>query len=305
MRRRLQNLNALRAFEAAARRESFKDAAEELNVTQSAVSHQIKGLEEGLGTQLFKRMGRGVRATDAALTLAREIGLAFDRIESAVNDLSGNPMRGTLRISIAPFYGNRLVLPRLSKFHALYPELTVSPSMSSEVLDLRRSHMDAGLRYGYGNWPGLTAREVHSDTLIPVAAPTVVSGLPLPLPAAAIAKLTLGMTEADQDDWDHWFDSIGYDGPRGTKRIGYENRSRVVDLAFSGHGVALADQALVAADLEAGHLVCLNPHALSPGRGMWLVYPETEFPDPRVTAFGDWFADEVEDIIRRSARDHV
>ena len=296
MRRKLPPLKALQAFEAAARRESFKDAADELNVTHSAVSHQIKSLEDRLGLQLFRRKGRGVSVTDAGRAFAKELGQAFDRMEAAAAALDDNPMSGTLRVSIAPFYGNRLVLPRLSRFHQMYPDIRVEPNMSSTVLDYRKTDLDCGLRYGRGTWPGLVAVPLHFDELVPVAAPTVVEGQQLPLSPSEIAAMTLGFIDKDEEDWTNWLTLAGHKGGITGTILSYGNRARVIDLAFSGHGVALADVKLTAPDVEAGHLVRLSNHRVASRRGMWLVYPETEFPDPRVIAFGEWFKGEVEAI---------
>src|SRR6056297_3023814 len=129
MTRRLPPLTALRAFEAAARHESFKNAADELHVTNAAVSHQIRALEEMLGMSLFRRRGRAVRPTDAARRFAARLGTAFDMMEAAALDLQGNPMSGTVRIAVTPFYGNRILLPRLSRFHARYPDISIEPEM--------------------------------------------------------------------------------------------------------------------------------------------------------------------------------
>ncbi|WP_421907381.1 LysR substrate-binding domain-containing protein [Mameliella sp.] len=289
-------MTALRTFEAAARHESFKRAAEELHVTNAAVSHQIKTLEDNLGLSLFRRRGRTVQPTDAAKRFAARLAQAFDTIENAAMDLQGNPMSGTLRIGVTPFYGNRIVLPRLSRFHALYPEIRVEPEISVSPNDFAKTDLDGGLRYGAGDWPGLTAISMQDDQLLPVAAPTVVSGRDLPLSAAEIAQLTLGYIDGQKDDWSSWFEMMGYEGAAPKQMIGYGSRARVVDLAFSGHGVALADRRLTAADVAAGHLVRLNETPVSTGRGIWLVYPDTEFPDPRLLAFGDWFRTEVGQI---------
>ena len=296
MTRRLPPLTALRTFEAAARHESFKNAADELHVTNAAVSHQIKALEETLGMSLFRRRGRSVQPTDAAKRFALQIGKAFDGIEAATTDILGSPMRGTLRISVTPFYGNRILLPRLSRFHALFPDIRVEPDMGATYIDFRKSDLDGGLRYGTGSWPGLTSIPLHTDELVPVAAPSVVSDRTLPLRAEEIALLTLGYIEGQKHDWAAWFDLIKYVGPPTENMIGYGSRARVVDLAFSGHGVALADVRLTAADVAAGHLVRLNETPVSTGRGMWLVYPDTDFPDPRLIAFGEWFRSEVTKI---------
>ncbi|MDF9304921.1 LysR substrate-binding domain-containing protein [Tritonibacter mobilis] len=289
-------MTALRTFEAAARHESFKRAADELHVTNAAVSHQIKILEESLGLSLFRRRGRAVQPTDAAKRFAGRLAQAFDTIEAATMDLQGNPMSGTLRIAVTPFYGSRIVLPRLSRFHALYPDIRVEPEMSATQIDFSKTDLDGGLLYGNGDWPGLISIEMQEDELVPVAAPSVVAGRDLPLSASEIAQLTLGYIEGQKDDWTTWLDMMGYKEAPPARMIGYGNRARVVDLAFSGHGVALADKRLTAADVAAGYLVRLNEALISPGRGIYLAYPDTEFPDPRLLAFGDWFKREVEQI---------
>lgn len=296
MSRRLPPLTALRTFEAAARHESFKNAAEELNVTNAAVSHQIKTLEEALGLSLFRRRGRAVHPTDAAKRFAARLATAFDGIEMAAREVRGNPMSGTLKMAVTPFYGNRIVLPRLSRFHARFPKLRIAPEMGAAHIDFAKSDHDAALRYGAGAWPGLTAIPMHDDALVPVAAPSVVEGRSLPLSAAEISELTLGYIEGQKEDWAAWFQQMGHANARPLEMVGYGNRARVVDLAFSGHGVALADMRLIAADVAAGHLVRLNETPVSTGRGIWLVFPDTDFPDPRMLAFAEWFKAEVAGI---------
>jgi LysR family glycine cleavage system transcriptional activator len=293
MTRHLPPLTALRSFEAAARHESFKHAAEELHVTSAAVSHQIKLLEDTLGLSLFRRRGRAVQPTEAARLFAKKLGRAFDSIEAAADDLLGNPMRGTLRIAMTPFYGNRILLPRLWRFHAAYPEIIIEPQMSASGSNFGRSDLDGGLRHGTGDWPGLTAIELHRDELVPVAAPSVVANRSLPLDTAEIARMKLGYIEGQKEDWSTWFGSVGYDGPPPGDMVAHGSRGRVVDLAFSGHGVALADSRLIAADVAAGHLVRVHETPVQTGKGMWLVYPDTDFPDPRLLAFGEWFKNEV------------
>jgi len=293
---RLPSLKQLLVFEAAARRESFSDAADELFVTQAAVSHQIKALEADLGQQLFRRQGRGVVPTELARVYATEIGAAFDRIQAATHNLSENPMSGTLKITFAPFYGNRIILPRLSRFHSLFPDIKVEPDMSSTVVDFRKSDIDAGLRYGKGLWPGLEVVPMHQDVLVPVSAPSLVAGRKLPLSPEDIAELMLGYIDGDEEDWDNWFAAAGHKPAKSLNMLGYGNRARVIDLAFSGHGVALADVKLTAADVAAGHLVRLNDTHVEVPRAMYLVYPKTDYPDPRVLAFGDWFKSEIDAI---------
>ena len=156
MSRRLPPLNQLRAFEAAARHLSFKTAADELSVTQAAVSHQIRSFEEALGTQLFQRTARGVTLTDAAEALSKRLTQSFDGMEQALRRFESSGMAGTLRISVVHWYGNRVFLPALADFRAAYPELDLELSFSYEIVDLRGSELHAAVRHGLGalNRPG-------------------------------------------------------------------------------------------------------------------------------------------------------
>ena len=291
--RRLPNLNQLRTLEAAVRRESFKEAAEELFVTQAAVSHQIKALEEDLGITLFHRRTRKVEPTPAARRYAEVLTEVFDRIVGATIELGEEKMEGEIRISCAPFYGNRMLLPRLAGFHRAFPGLQVALEMDSTVVDFGKSNFDAGVRYGTGDWTGLDQVELHPDLLVPVASPELLEGATAPLTPAEIAGLTLGYVTGQEDRWQHWFKTIGYEGIPPETFLRYGNRARVVDLAFSGHGVALADKRLVSGDLATGRLIQLHPHGIPSNEAMYVVYPKTARPDPRVIAFSDWFRNTI------------
>jgi LysR family glycine cleavage system transcriptional activator len=153
MPKRLPSMNQLRAFEAAARLGSFKAASEELHVTQAAVSHQIKGLEDDLGRALFHRGTRHVRLLDAATPLARELTRAFEGISSAVEGFRASAFSEPLRLSVAPFFGNRWLMPRLSRFQSLHPEIDIETVLSFDLVDLDTSGFDGAVRYGTGDWP--------------------------------------------------------------------------------------------------------------------------------------------------------
>lgn len=293
MARRLPNLNQIRAFEAAARHLSFKEAADELHVTHAAVSHQIKALEETLGQKLFVRLTRQVRLTEAGQSYLPHLTEALDKIARATSDVSIQKMQGTLRLSIAPFYGNRMILPRLGKFHALYPELRIQPDMSSTLVDFRTSNINAAVRYGNGAWSGLSTLLLHKDNSAPCAAPSYVAGYTLPMQPENLCELTLAATAGREDEWYSWFDAVGYAPPQPPILVPYENRARALDLALSGHGVCLADLTLLRDDLASGQLVQLHPHEEQQSIGMYLVFPKSDQPDPRVLAFADWFKEEL------------
>ena len=285
---RLPNLNQLRAFEAAARNESFKDAAEELHVTHAAISHQIKALEEDLGTQLFHRRARGVALMGEAAALAKELTETLNRMNDAVRRFTAQGMAGTLHITSAPFFANRLVIPRLPEFHALYPDLTIKLDLTRSVLNFRKENVDAGLRHGNGTWRGLAAKPIYMDTLTPMASPTRLGDRPLPLSPDEIVKMPLARVMSEDADWNMWFDAVGYSPPEDITIIGYSDRGLSHDMSQSGLGAALIDTKISVPDIARGWLKRLHPASITSGNGMFLVYPETDFPDPRVLAFGAW-----------------
>ncbi|MGI3186712.1 LysR substrate-binding domain-containing protein [Nioella aestuarii] len=288
MSRRLPNLNQLRAFEAAARRLSFKDAADELNVTHAAISHQIKALEADLGLKLFHRMTRRVELTDPARDLAARLSRAFAEIRAATEAATAKDLTGEIRISMAPYFANRVILPYLADFHDLYPGLRVIPEMSSDVIDLRGSDCDAAVRYGNGDWPGMTIVKLYDDMLSAVAAPSLVSGRTLPLTLEEIARMVLGDNALMPEKWPEYFEAGGLTDPGQLTVVSYPDRARVNDMAISGAGVALVDRHLFAADVQAGRLLQLNPLEIQSEKSMYVVFAETEYPDRRVLAFANW-----------------
>lgn len=293
MARRLPSLNQLRAFEAAARHMSFKDGADELCVTQAAVSHQIKALEQALGVQLFHRTARGVRLTDRGRDYLDALTGAFDDIATATSRLRGAGMTGVLRISAPPFYGNRWLLPKLPRFRARFPGLDLQVSLSVDMIDLARSDFDAAVRFGRGPWPNLVDVPIRGDVVGPVCAPRYVAGRTLPLEARAIRELELATTGGDEQDWLDWFDAAGVPTSGPLLTLDHESSGFAFDAALSGNAVCLADLQLTASDEAGGALVRLHPLTLERSRGIHLVYPETGFPDPRLVAFADWLKEET------------
>jgi len=166
--RRLPSLNQLRAFEAAARHESIKKGAEELCVTPAAVGHQIKGLESDLNTALFHRKTRKIELTEDGRVLSEHLCKALDEIERAVAQARNRDLTETIKITIAPFFGNRWLLPRLKNFHSQHPDIEIKPFLSFDYIDLGKAGFDAAVRYGKGNWDGLSSILVCKDFVRPV-----------------------------------------------------------------------------------------------------------------------------------------
>ncbi|MDG1432263.1 MAG: LysR substrate-binding domain-containing protein [Paracoccaceae bacterium] len=289
--RRLPNLNQIKAFEAAARHLSFKHAAAELFVSDAAIGHQIKALEEALGVTLFRRLTRRVELTKAGAAYLPRLTAALDEIEAVTSEITEVQEKGVLKLTAAPFYTNRIVLPNLVKFRALYPEIDVKIVFEDEVVDFAKSDIEGGLRYGDGNWPGVTSVFLHGDMVSPVCAPSYVKGRKLPLEPADIAELLLGLGGSGDQDWMDWFNAADHQLKAAPNIIEYTNRARMFDLALSGNGVVLGDLKLIESDLEKGHLVQLHPLAIPRDRSMYLVYPDSEKPNPRIAKFGGWLSD--------------
>lgn len=292
--RRLPNLNQIKAFEAAARHLSFKDAAAELFVSDAAVGHQIKALEDALEVKLFNRKTRAVELTAAGAKFLPRLTAALDEIEAATTEISDKDS-GVLKLTAAPFYTNRIVLPNLPAFRASHPGIDVKIVFEDQVVDFTTSDIDGGLRYGDGNWPGLTAVFLHGDQVSPVCAPSYVQGRKLPLEPEEIAEMLLGIGGSGDRDWKDWFDAVGYVPEPSMNIIEYNNRARMFDLALSGNGVVLGDLKLIASDIEKGHLVRLHPAAIPRDRAMYLVYPEKDRPETKMDLFAEWLRELVSD----------
>jgi LysR family glycine cleavage system transcriptional activator len=288
MARRLPQLTQLRTFEAAARLGSFKAAAGELCVTQTAVSHQIRALETRLGRRLFHRHGTGVRLTSEAAPLAATLTDAFDRVATALAEMDDAAPSGDLHVSVAPFFGNRWLLPRLAKFHAAHPELRVVPHLSFDSVDLAAAGVDAALRYGPGPWKGLEQVEIFRDHLGPVAAPSCLSDADPPLSPAKIAALPRAAARDWAADWHAWFDAAGLAEAEVPEPTLYDSRAFAFDAALTGTAAILADHRLTAADESAGRLMRLHPLRIARPQGIHLVRPMGAPHDIRLEAFADW-----------------
>lgn len=292
MTQRIPPLKQLHAFEAAARHESFTKAADELHVTQAAVSHQVRALEEHLGQKLFHRKTRQLVLTESARVFAERLGRAFADIAAAADDIAERPMTGTLRLSVAPFFANRMLLPVLHRFHERFPEIKIEPQMNAQVVDLNGPDLDGAIRYGDGNWPGLGAMLLWKDQVCPVAAPSFVDGRALPMDPRDIAALPLAYNLGTQEDWTNWFRRVGVSEDVEPVMIGYPDRARAIDLALSGNGVSIADITLTRNDVRTGHLVRLHPETVPSRKNMYVVFADTAHPDPRLMAFVEWFKQE-------------
>lgn len=287
MARRLPSLNQLRAFEAAARHQSIKEGAEELCVTPAAVGHQIRALEDFLEVTLFHRGVRQIKLTDQGRRLAEDVGKALDRIEAAVAPALDDSLSGPLKISVAPFFGNRWLLPRLEKFCAQYPEIDVQPVLSFDYVDLAKGGFDAAVRYGDGTWDGTTAELVFRDRLRPVCAPQLVEGRALPFSPADILRLPLASAKNWPDDWRAWAEAAASATAGTLAPHQHESRAFMFDSALSGQAVILADPRMTSADERAGRLVCLSECSVERPQGIHIVTGSSTI-GRKVQIFSNW-----------------
>jgi len=294
MSRRLPPLNALRAFEAAARHLSFTRAAAELHVTQTAISHQIKGLEERLGVRLFRRLPRGLLLTEEAQRYLPPVRDAFDRIAAATAQLAAAGSSGSLTVSVLPSFAAKWLVPRLGRFRAACPDLDLRISASSQLVDFARDDVDVGIRMGRGRYPGLRVDRLFGESMVPVCAPELLSGPHLLCQPEDLRHHVL-LHDDDHTGWQLWLQLAGVEGVHAARGPVFTDSAMVVQAAAEGQGVALARSVLAAGDLAAGRLVrpfeASVPHDLA----YYLVSPEATAEQPRIRAFRAWLLAEASD----------
>src|ERR1700757_650311 len=272
MRPRLPPLNSLKAFEAAARHESFTRAAEELFVTQGAVSQQVKALESGLGVKLFNRERQRLIITEAGrdyLTVVRD---ALDRIAVGTERLLQRQSSGALTISTSPDFAAKWLVYRLGRFAEAHPDIDLRVSASAPHVDFAREDVDLAVRHGNGKWPGLDAARLCSERLFPVCSPKLVSGRNRIKTAADLLKFPL-LHMNDWTTWMRWFEAAGVSDPV-AHGPSVNQASMLIDLAVDGQGVALARTALAAWDLINGRLVRPVDVSLRMSNTYWIVCPK-------------------------------
>ena len=297
-RRRLPPLNALRAFEAAARHLNFRRAADELSVTPGAVSQQIQNLEDYVGAALFKRTPKGLLLTDAAQTALPALREAFDRLAEAASLLTAAVDGRRLTITAAPSFAAKWLVPRLGKFEEAHPQVDVWLSAGIEVVDLTSGEVDLAIRYGSGRYPGLEVARLMSEAVLPVASPDLLARQPLAEPADLVNHVLLhdGSPELDDScpDWSMWLAARGLKNVDGARGPRFNQSSLVIEAAVNGRGVALAKRTLAQADLDAGRLVAPLQIATAVDFAYYLVHPKAKGRLPQVKAFVAWITAEAE-----------
>jgi LysR family transcriptional regulator, glycine cleavage system transcriptional activator len=290
----LPSLNGLRAFEAASRHMSFTLAAAELNVTQTAISHQIRRLEEQIGLKLFLRRNRGLELTREAQDYLPAIRSAFDDLRRATERLRRADQEGVLTVTTTASLAAKWLVGHVAAFQEAHPAIEVRLTTSSALVDFRREDVDIGVRYGRGNWPGLRADWLLAEHLFPVCHPSLLTG-PVPLRAPAdLANHTLLHTTVGRDDWQLWLTAAGLPvSIAGRRGLTFDQWFMAIQAATEGLGVALGRTHLVTADIAAGRLVVPFDTVLPQDAGYYVVTPESRTESPKITLFRDWLLQAV------------
>lgn len=312
---RLPPLNSLRVFEAAARHLSFKEAANELSITQAAVSHQIKSLEDYLGVQLFKRAGRGVQLTEAARACLPKLREGFDSLAAAVETIHLRADETDLQITAPPVFTARWLMPRLADFAKREPKIDVRVVSSSKMVDagaldsaqlvgsfdLRSESSGVEIHLGAGDYPGYRADKLFGVSTVVVASPELVKGKPTIREPADLANHTLLHDDAMDlvahgHAWVKWLEVAGVaDKVDGTRGPHFSSNILSLEAASQKLGIALALRPLVDADLASGRLCAPFKVAMTPRSAYYLVCPEVIADRPAVVAFRRWLLSQAQE----------
>lgn len=296
MPRRLPPLNALRAFEAAARSESITRAAEELSVTQGAVSQQVKALETTLAIKLFNRERQRLSMTEAGREYLAVVRDALDRIAVGTERLVQRQSSGVLTVSTSPDFAAKWLVHRLGRFAESHPEIDLRVSATAPRVDFAREDVDLAVRHGDGKWPGLDVVRLCSEQLFPVCSPKLVAGRNRVATASDLLKFTLLRLDEGKT-WARWFEAAGVTDPviHGPT---LNHASMLIDAAVDGQGVALARTTLAAWDIISGRLVRPIDVSLRMSNTYWIVCPKVTASRPKIATFRNWLLAEATEDVR-------
>ncbi|MEW6342522.1 MAG: transcriptional regulator GcvA [Paraburkholderia sp.] len=297
--RRLPSLGALHAFEAAARNLSFTAAANELCVTQAAISHQIRQLEGWLGFALFERRGHSLTLTSKGSAYLPDLTDAFDRMSAATLRLRERA-DGPLRVTVLPSFASRWLVPRLNAFRVLHPEVDLKLTSSADLWDFSTDRFDIAIRSGLGRWPGLKADLIAHETLSPVCSPSVAVGPPTLRTPSDLRGVAL-LHDEPKSGWRRWCEHAGVAGIDWGAGASFNDASLALQAAVDGQGVALGRLTLAADDLASGRLVQPFEIVLPNDYSYWLAFPRAAAERPDVAAFRAWLLSEAKGSARLGA----
>lgn len=295
-------LTALRSFEAAGRHGSFSKAAEELFVSQAAVSRQIRELEALVGAPLFDRLHRKVVLTESGARLLRQATESFDAIDRALAGVMTTPQQQMVKVSVEPCFAGLWLVPRLHAFSRLYPDIDASLDVDARVIEFRRDEPRVAIRYSASrtSWPRARAEHLADISVAPVLSPGLLaSGQPLRTPTDLLRHPLLH--DESRDGWSRWFEAAGVHDAAPQRGPIFTDSALATQAARLGHGVALGDIALIGEELRSGQLV-MPFSAAMPYGAYWLVTPESGKPDPAAEAFAAWLKIELAADLARNQK---
>ncbi|GAD21696.1 transcriptional regulator GcvA [Acidovorax sp. MR-S7] len=294
------HLNALRAFEAAARQQGFSAAAAELNVTPAAVGQLVRSLETWLGAPVFVRGGAGharLVPTEAAQRALPDIRTGLERLSLGLERLKEASHGGVLTVTVSPAFAAKWLLPRIDRFQAAWPDTDVRLDTTLKLLDFAAQGIDVGVRYGAGRWPGLVALQFMQEEIYPVCSADLLRRRRLRRPAELVSQTLIHDLSVDSSQgfasWDAWFEKAGVAGAGTRRGLRINNSAAVLQAAIDGQGVALARSVMARDDVAAGRLVRLFPAIeFRSALAYYIVYREECAHLPRLVAFRDWLVAE-------------
>jgi LysR family glycine cleavage system transcriptional activator len=286
--RRLPPLNALRAFETAARHGTLTRAAEELLVTPTAVGRHVKNLEDSLGTQLFERDGGTLTLTREGRQYARALGRAFEMMGEATDLLLDTSSRSPITLRAYTTLLVRWLIPKLPDFQRQHPEVDLRLTTAFDAVDFNRDNVELGVRYGHGNWPGLHSTLLFRDELVAFCGNGLRDVFDNETLAEAFASVTLLTHTLHLDDWPDWFEAAGLSDVIPARRMPLNDMALIFQGALDGLGAGLSQRCYLDQDLAAGRLHLVSPVVLRRDRGFHLVCRPETMNLPAVQAFITW-----------------
>ncbi|MFY8272777.1 transcriptional regulator GcvA [Pseudoalteromonas sp. SSDWG2] len=293
MARRLPPLNSLKAFEAAARHLSFTKAAEELYVTQAAVSHQIKSLEEHLGLKLFLRKNRSLLLTEEGQGYFLDIKEIFSQLVDATDRLLARGAKGSLTVSLTPSFAIQWLVPRLSLFHEQHPDIDVRIKAQDQDENSLQDDVDVAIYYGRGHWSGVETHKLHTEYLVPLCSPMLLTG-PKPLNEPTDLKNHTLLHDSTRRPWKVWMKTAGVRNVQVNQGPIFSHSSMAMQAAAHGQGVALGNLVLAKPEIDAGRLIVPFNHSLESKNAYYLVFREAQSELGKIVSFKEWMLGLVE-----------
>jgi len=296
--RRLPPLNAIRAFEAAARHLSFTKAADELNVTPAAISQQVRNLEDILGVPLFRRLTRALLLSEAGQAALPILGEGFDRLVDGIERIRATSESGILTVSAAPSFAARWLVRRLPRFEARHPEIRIRLDPTLHAVDFERENVDIAIRFGEGNYPGMRTDRLMTENISPVCSPGLMNGdnplrEPCDLANHVLLHTDWGLGNPTQPDWAMWLVCAGAETVNSSRGPVFTTEVLTVESALEGNGVALVNRGIVVDEVAAGRLVWPFELTIETHFGFFIICPEHTADSPKNAAFRQWLLDEA------------